>query len=289
MGRMKLLALASAVFVTGCLSGPQPGDNGRGGEALPTSSTAKKGEMAYHGGPVMHGTFNVYYVWYGNWSSNTAGSILTDLASNIGGSPYYNINSTYSDELGAVSPNVRYAGATRDNYSRGSTLTDDDVFAIVSNAISGNQLPRDRNAMYFVLSSPDVRESSGFCSAYCGWHNHANLGPTDIKYSFVGNPESQCPDLCEPQTDRSPNDNPGADAMAATVARELAATATDYDLNAWFDDKQQENADKCVGIYGDANPTANGSLANVHLGNRDYLLQSIWVNQGAGFCGSHYP
>ena len=289
MGRTRLLALAISVSLVGCTSGPQPGDNGRAGEALPTHATAAPGQMAYHGGPVMHGTFNVYYVWYGNWSSNTAGSILTDLASNIGGSPYYNINTTYNDEIGPVSTSVKFAGAVNDNYSHGSKLTDDDVFGIVSDAITGNQLPRDRNAMYFVLSSADVRESSGFCSAYCGWHNHGYLGPTDIKYSFVGNPDTQCPAECEFQTATSPNDNPGADAMASTIARELAATATDYDLNAWFDDMQQENADECVGVYDDQFTAPNGSIANVRLGSRNYLLQSIWINSDGGMCGSHYP
>ena len=49
----------------------------------------------YHGGPVMLGSTNVYYIWYGNWSGNSATSILTDLATNIGGSRYFNINTTY--------------------------------------------------------------------------------------------------------------------------------------------------------------------------------------------------
>src|SRR5438270_13488873 len=47
--------------------------------------------MMFHGGPVILGTVNVYYIWYGNWSGNNATSILTDLAANIGGSPYFNI------------------------------------------------------------------------------------------------------------------------------------------------------------------------------------------------------
>src|SRR5689334_12070375 len=55
----------------------------------------------YHGGPVMLGTPNVYYIWYGDWSvSPGAMSILTDLASSIGGSLYFNINTTYYNGAG---------------------------------------------------------------------------------------------------------------------------------------------------------------------------------------------
>src|SRR5438132_11253626 len=36
--------------------------------------------ITYHGGPVMLLTTNVYYIWYGNWSGNSATTILPDLA-----------------------------------------------------------------------------------------------------------------------------------------------------------------------------------------------------------------
>jgi len=57
--------------------------------------------IVYHGGPVMLGTTTVYYIWYGDWSGNSATTILTDFAQNIGGSPYYNINTTYTDGTNA--------------------------------------------------------------------------------------------------------------------------------------------------------------------------------------------
>src|SRR5258706_13715479 len=53
--------------------------------------------ISYHGGPVMLGSVNVHYIWYGNWSGNSATSILTNLAQGIGGSPYEAINGTYYD------------------------------------------------------------------------------------------------------------------------------------------------------------------------------------------------
>src|SRR5262245_32220250 len=52
-------------------------------------------KIAYRGGPVMTGVVKVYYIWYGTWNGNTAPLILENLAQSIGGSPYYNINTTY--------------------------------------------------------------------------------------------------------------------------------------------------------------------------------------------------
>src|SRR4051812_38143673 len=69
---------------------PNGNANGQAGRGGPKSSG-----ITYHGGPVMLGTTNVYYIWYGNWSGNTATTILTDLATSIAPSPYFNINTTY--------------------------------------------------------------------------------------------------------------------------------------------------------------------------------------------------
>ena len=40
--------------------------------------SARRGKgngIYYHNGPVMLGTVNVYYIWYGNWSGNSAVNI----------------------------------------------------------------------------------------------------------------------------------------------------------------------------------------------------------------------
>ena len=57
------------------------------------SSTA----ISYHGGPVLVNGVNAYYIWYGNWSGNTAPTILKVLAQYIGGSPYFRIDTTSTD------------------------------------------------------------------------------------------------------------------------------------------------------------------------------------------------
>src|SRR6266404_4181477 len=86
----------------------------------------------------------------------------------LGGSPYFNINTTYYDGAGTdVSNIVLYKGQTIDNYSHGTSLSDSAIQAVVSSAITSGALPKDTNGVYFVLTSADVTASSGFCTQYC--------------------------------------------------------------------------------------------------------------------------
>lgn len=245
------------------------------------SASAATVPITYHGGPVMVGPINVYYIWYGNWSGNTAKAILTDFASNIGGSPYFSINAGYSQGSPHqfVSGIVHYSSSTVDNYSQGMSLTDASVQAIVSSAIVSGALPNDANGVYFVLASADVDETSGFCSAYCGWHRFGTISNSNIKYSFVGNSD-RCPTACERQTSISPNGNTGADGMASIIAHELSETVTDPNLNAWFDANGNENGDKCAWNFGTTQAAPNGSIYNVVLGTRQYLIQQMWLVAG---------
>lgn len=257
---------------------------------VPDSGGTGSNGIFYHGGPLILGTTHIYYIWYGNWSTDTAAqSILLNLASYIGGTRYYNINTTYYNKSGThVSNAASYRGSAYDNYSRGTTLTDYEVMQVVSSAISGGKLPNDSNGVYFVLSSKDVKESSGFCTQYCGWHTHTGILGSNIKYAFVGNPAKQCPNACEEQTSRSPNGDPGADAMASTIAHELNEAVTDPSLNAWYDDAGQENSDKCAWTYGGTKLSSNGAKYDVTLGGRQYLIQKNWVNKSGGYCSMYY-
>jgi hypothetical protein len=136
-----------------------------------------------------------------------------------------------------------------------------------------------------VLPSVDVTKS-GFLTQYCGWHAHGTIAGADVKYSFVGNPGTNA--ACSVQTSASPNDNVGADAMASVIAHELEEAATDPDLNAWYDRRGYENADKCSWTFGTTYTTSNGSKANMTLGGRDFLIQRNWVNASGGYCSLAY-
>jgi hypothetical protein len=252
-------------------------------------ATSSSNGINYHGGPVMTGTPNLYYIWYGNWTGDpNAQTLLQTFGSSIGGSPYFNINTTYYDSHGThVSGSVHYLSGISDNYSQGTALSDSAVQNIVANALAHGSLPTDPNGVYFVLTSQDVNETSGFCTQYCAWHTHGTINGQDIKYGFVGNP-ARCPSACAAQT-TTPNGDLAADSMANLIAHELEESVTDPDLNAWFDRRGQENGDKCAWTFGTTQTASNGSQYNMTLGSKNWLVQRNWVNASGGYCAIKYP
>jgi len=279
---------SSLVHLDQSVGTPARGHDAHGvdnGKQRPGGGGSSNG-INYHGGPVLTSGPNAYIIWYGNWSNDTATTILPSLLSSIGGSPYFNINSTYYDGQNRHVPNsVTYKGSTTDAYSQGSkNLSDNQIASIVSTALNGGKLPVDPNGVYFVLTSVDVSKN-GFLSSYCGWHTDGTYGTTNIKYAFVGDPGNNA--ACAEQTSVSPNGNVGADAMASVISHELEEATTDPDLNAWYDQRGMENADKCAWTFG-TTYHANGALANMSLGGRNYLIQRNWVNATGGYCSLSY-
>ncbi len=281
---------------------------------------------SYYGpGPVMTGVKHIYYIWYGNWSGNTAPSILVRFAQALGSSKYMNILSTYTNFNGQRMTNlVTLSGQTYDNYSQGTLLTDSGVEAVGANAIHSGQLPMDANGVYFVLTSADVMQGtpyylgapaskgyigyggyvSGFCNQYCGWHSDGlMMGATDIKYAFVGDGDA-CQAIvgynsCYTQT-TSPNGNAGADGMASVIAHEFEESATDpvigYGWNGedWWGGGGYENGDQCAWRFGvntgDMFMTLNGGYANMSLGGYDYLIQkNAVIVDPNGYASYGYP
>jgi hypothetical protein len=252
------------------------------------------GALPYNGGDIMNGgPLRIYFIWYGDWRNSPARPILTDWAGAIGGSRHFAINSSYySSSGGNLTGLVSYGGSFDDWYSQGTSLSDINVGEIVQNALA-NGLPGDENGIYFVLSSADVDQGSGFCSSYCGWHSafffwSPPLSIEHLKFAWVGDASQRCPTHCEAQTESSPNGNPGADAMVSVMTHELEESMTDPYGTAWRDSGGCENGDRCAWTFGAKYAAANGSQANVHLGNRDYLIQQNWLVAGNVGCTLSY-
>ena len=234
-----------------------------------------------HGGDVMI-TPNVYLIWYGNWNQSngsdtaTGQQIVRDFLFGLNGSNYYQTNTSYYGRSGYVSGTFAVSGQYTDSYSQGKRLSDSRVKSVVTHAISSG-LAKDTNGIYFVLTSSDVSESSGFCSQYCGWHTYGTISGTNIKYAFVGN-ANRCLRSCAAQS-IGPNGNAGVDGMVSVIAHELEETNTDPNLNAWYDSNGSEDADKCAWTFGlNQTKDPNGAYYNMTLmgttgSYRNFLIQ----------------
>src|SRR5215831_6479581 len=267
--------------------------------AAQTQTGKTDSRILYHNGRVMIGSSNLYLIWYGCWDYNcgTAGdpatrSIVEDFASNVGASPYLQINAGYPNDVGqAPSSALPVGAAVSDNYSHGLELKVSDIQAIVSDQITNLILPYDPAGIYVVLASADVSSpESGFCNASAQPHHGVVYGlGSGIYYAFVGNP-MRCPSVAAPQFMSgatmlpSPNGNVAADAMASTLAHVLDTTLTNPAGDGWFDRYGLQNADKCANQFGTTWSTPNGARANLRLGQRDYLIQHNWVNDKRGRC-----
>jgi hypothetical protein len=161
-------------------------------------------------------------------------------------------------------------------------LTDANITAIVGRNIGSGKLNDDPNGVYFVVTSSDVNETSGFCTQYCGWHTSDVINGTNRRYSFVGN-ANRCLSACAAQS-KSPNGNAGVDGAVSVLSHELEEANTDPDINAWLDSRGAENADKCAWTFGHHQlQAANGSFYNMTFNNRQWLIQRNILKSGSSF------
>ena len=256
------------------------------GFALTTGNTRKTSAMSYRGGPLINAP-TIYIIWYGNWNQNngsdtSAGQqLIRDWASSIGGTAYYQLNESLSVANYPISGNVSFGGEITDS-GTSTSLSDADIQTIVGRNIGSGKLNYNANGVYFVVTSSNVNENTGFCTQYCGWHTYGNVTAGHVRYAFVGN-ANRCLSACAAQS-ISPNNNAGVDGAISVLSHELEEANTDPDITGWLDSRGAENADKCAWTFGHAQyQTANGSWANMAFGNHNWLIQRNILKSGSSF------
>jgi hypothetical protein len=298
---------------------------GVGRRVLPTRANANelrdarsplgsRGTIFYHGGPVLASGTNVVAVY---WSAETIynggpkpgsfsrtrtdadGSVVGYFLRNLGGSPYFNINTTYYDQTGASIANiVRYTGYWANNQSPlvpsgTQNVSDQDMLDMLSYGFQHGYLTYDPSTLYAIFTKGTVNLGGGFGTAYCAYHWDGTVtvkGGTQKRALYAAMPDDYAyPDACsEFASDPSPNGDPHADAVVNVLAHETEETTTDMYGTAWWDGRGYENADKCAWTFGNVALTRDGARYNMSLGARNFLIQRNWLNVGSGDCMTSY-
>ena len=67
-------------------------------------------------------------------------------------------------------------------------LSDADVADVLVNQFESGGLALDPSGIYLVMASPEIAESSGFGTSYCGWHGRTEWRTADVRFAFIGWP-----------------------------------------------------------------------------------------------------
>ncbi len=265
------------------------------GKNRPGSGTG----ISYHGGPVLQAGTKVVAIYWasapiyiggpavGSVGAGTSdGSLVGHFLRSLGGSAYFNINSSYTDGSGrAIANSVTYSGfwANGANAPSGSqNVSDAAMIAMLQSGFTSGTLTYDPSTLYLIFTAGLVNLGGGFGTQYCGYHTHATVtvpnqgskvalyAAMPYDYAYPGSCTNGSP---------SPNNDPGADGEVSVLAHEIEETTTDMMGNAWFDTRGYENADKCAWTWG----TYNGTW-NVTLGGKNFLVQQNWKNVSGGGC-----
>ena len=269
------------------------------GQANPHKGGGNTG-INYHGGPILYTTNVVAIYWSASplytggpdpattptGSGASDGSLVGYFLSNLGGSPYFNINTTYFDGAGTHIQNVVnytqfWASNTNLPPTDMSPVGDDAIQAQIEAGFADGSLTYDPSTLYAVFTGSGVNLGGGFGSQYCAYHGYfVDAQLRNVKYAAM--PYAyQFPNGCSALSG-SPNNDFAADAEVNVLAHETEETTTDENLNAWYDFIGNENADKCAWNFGATHLTSNGSTANVTIGGKDFLIQMNWVNASTG-------
>ena len=269
-------------------------------EAKINSKPAGSG-IYYHGGPLIVSpsvTKVVAIYWatgaiYDNGPVNSVGSgsadntLIGSFLRNLGGSAYFNINTTYyNPNTGAhVINSVAYTSywATGSSVAPpSSSPTDANMVALIGAGINGGKIAYDPNAVYLIFTGQGINLGGGFGSHYCAYHTNGTVNGQTVLYAAM--PRNQnFPSACTPGA-ASPNSDVAANSEVNTLAHEIEETTTDPLGTAWWDRRGYENADKCAWTFG-ATYSVNGGTANMTFADgKSYLVQRNWVNSGSGAC-----
>jgi hypothetical protein len=224
-------------------------------------------QLLWHNGPVMHSTAVLPVYWGSSWSNSSfvgdKVSGLNTLYSGVGGTPYARTNGEYTDASGSVNTSSisRSGNFTDTSATPSGAPSTTQVLSEVSKVTNGHPVA---NAYYPVYS--DQRRGN---AGYCAWHSSGTINGIRVQFGFFFNLDGDSG--CDPQSPSSLGHSQGLAALANVSGHELSEMLTDPQLNAWYDQKGDENSDKCAWTF-------SGTVA---IGGQSWKIQGNWSNAAA--------
>ncbi len=268
--------------------------------------------LEYHGGPVMPSNTNYTLYWRPSGApafpaGYQAGlnRYFEDLAHDSGGVQNTDsILAQYKDAGGEYAAYDSYFGGElldTDPYPANGCaaapvcLTDEQLRAEITRYVAEHGLPADLGHEYFLLTPAAVEScleaAARKCSVgakhavYCSYHGFIPVAGGVVLYTdnpFIDETG------CDPG-EQHPNGNASDATIGGGLAHEHSETVTDPELNAWYDAKGEEVADKCAtgkeaSEFGEALGLApDGAKYNQVIDGDLYYYQQMWSNE-AGAC-----
>ena len=256
--------------------------------------SAAANPIIYHaGGPldVYSGAVQIIPVWVGNWNETrkaTWNTILGTLVSSLAGGRIDTSNHIFKTNLGQFptnAPTLSWPVTASASVAATGTVkaglvqvSDANVATYINNAIKNKVITAGSKPIYVYIGANNTRLSSGFGTAYCGWHSIGTIGVKNIPYIAIQDFTSTYARSCAAQT-ISPNMDYQLDAVASILVHEIDEALTDPDLRTWYDSRGAENADKCAWAFGTANVLGSGAKWNFAAGSPalKYYIQMNWL------------
>ena len=274
----------------------------------PASKNAGKGGgggtgISFHGGPVLQAGTKVVAVYWSASAIYTGGptpgthgaptadnSLVGYFLKNLGGSRYFNTNTTYTDAQGRKIVNsVNYTAYWANNTGAPSgtqNVTDANMLSMLQSGFASGAIVYDPGTLYVIFTAGKVNLGGGFGTQYCAyhWNGKVSVGGQTKTVLYAALPQDNAfPAACTNGT-AAPNGDAAADAEVNTVALVIEETTTVMLGTAWYDSKGNENADKCAWNFGATHIATNGGVWNITVGVKNFLVQQDWINTGSGGC-----
>ncbi len=260
------------------------------------------GNLAYHGGPVMHvnTTYAVYWIPSG-WSMVSGyrsgiNRYFADAAADSGKTTnVYSTETQFYDTAGHIAYTQRFGGSTTatdafpasgcPRYSGYSVcLTDAQVVREIKKAMAFKGWTGGLTHAFFLFLPKNVgtcTDGSGSQCAFtsfCAYHSFAGTGSGTTVYANMPYSDT-APAACG--AGQRPNGGDSDDTLNVT-SHEHREMIEDLLGNAWYDAAGYEGSDKCAWTFGAALGSTSTGKFNQVINGHDYWLQEEWSNATSG-------